>query len=270
MNAPATITAASPAVYRCIAAVSAKLAKEGISKSRKNAQQGYSFRGIDEVYNALAPIIAESGLCILPRMVDRSVVERATKSGGALFYTTVTAEFDFVAAEDGSVHTVRTYGEAMDSADKSTNKAMSAAYKYAAMQAFCIPTEGDNDADATTHEVAARSAPQQRSVNDAQPTTKPARGKPEALTGPMKTRAEARVKYGEIVRELHACADEDQLEAYLDTAASFIGQFERELPDAWKGDGADFKGLRREIDEARIACAQADQGEQMVGYVRAG
>ena len=41
----------------------------------------------------------------------------------------------------------------MDSADKATNKAMSAAYKYAAFQAFAIPTQGDNDADATTHEV---------------------------------------------------------------------------------------------------------------------
>jgi hypothetical protein len=46
-------------------------------------------------------------------------------------------------------------GEAMDSGDKSSNKAMSAAYKYAAFQAFCIPTEGDNDADATTHDVRA-------------------------------------------------------------------------------------------------------------------
>lgn len=53
---------------------------------------------------------------------------------------------------EGSVHTVCTYGEAMDSADKATNKAMSAAYKYAAFQTFCIPTEGDNDADATTPE----------------------------------------------------------------------------------------------------------------------
>ena len=33
---------------------------------------------------------------------------------------------------------------------------MSAAYKYAAMQAFAIPTEGDNDPDATTHDVAPR------------------------------------------------------------------------------------------------------------------
>jgi hypothetical protein len=60
-----------------------------------------------------------------------------------------------VAAEDGSKHTVVTVGEAMDSGDKASNKAMSAAYKYAAFQTFCIPTEGDNDADSTTHEVAA-------------------------------------------------------------------------------------------------------------------
>ena len=74
-----------------------------------------------------------------------------SKSGGNLFYVTVEAEFDLVAAEDGSKHTIRTFGEAMDSGDKATNKAMSAAYKYACFQAFSIPTESDNDADAHTH-----------------------------------------------------------------------------------------------------------------------
>ncbi len=141
-------------VYKAIAAVQAQMAKEGISKGRKNLQQGYQFRGIDDLYNALAPVLSANGLVILPRMVARESVERTSAKGGALFYVTVEAEFDFVAAEDGSKHTVRTFGEAMDSADKATNKAMSAAYKYAAMQAFCIPTEGDNDADSTTHEVA--------------------------------------------------------------------------------------------------------------------
>lgn len=140
-------------VYQCIAACAAKIAVSGISKDKKNEQQGYKFRGIDDVYNALAPIISEEGLVILPRVTNREVIERQTKSGGALFYTTVSVEFDFVSSHDGSKHTVVTYGEAMDSGDKSTNKAMSAAYKYACMQAFCIPTEGDNDADATTHEV---------------------------------------------------------------------------------------------------------------------
>lgn len=145
-------------VYKKIAAVSAAMAKEGISKSRSNQQQGYKFRGIDDTYNALAPLLAANELVILPRVLSREVAERITSKGGVLFYVTVEVEFDFVAASDGSKHTVKTYGEAMDSADKATNKAMSAAYKYAAMQAFCIPTEGDNDADAHTHEVAPRSA----------------------------------------------------------------------------------------------------------------
>lgn len=143
-------------IYKVIAAASLDLSKEGISKDRKNDQQGYKFRGIDDVYNALAPIIAKHGLVILPRILSRAVTERATAKGGVLFYVVVEAEFDFVAASDGSKHVVRTYGEAMDSADKATNKAMSAAYKYAAFQTFCIPTEGDNDADKSHHEVVAK------------------------------------------------------------------------------------------------------------------
>lgn len=141
-------------VYEKISAVVSDLSKIGIAKDSKNQSQGYAFRGIDQVYGALSPLLAKHGLCILPRVKDRQVIERTNKSGTALFYVTLTVEFDFVAAEDGSKHTVITVGEAMDSGDKASNKAMSAAYKYAAFQAFCIPTEGDNDADATTHEVA--------------------------------------------------------------------------------------------------------------------
>lgn len=146
-------------VYQLIAAVAAEIATEGISKNRKNQQQGYNFRGIDDVYNALAPVIAKHGLVILPRCLSREVTERANKSGGVIFSVTVEAEFDFVSSHDGSKHTVKTYGEAMDSADKATNKAMSAAYKYAAFQTFCIPTEGDNDADATSHDVRPKEKP---------------------------------------------------------------------------------------------------------------
>ena len=141
-------------VYQAISAVQKDLSTQGISKDRKNMQgSGYAFRGIDDVYNALAPFLAKHGLCILPRVLNRESVERQSTAGGALFYITVEVEFDLVAA-DGSKHTIKTFGEAMDSGDKATNKAMSAAYKYACMQSFCIPTEGDNDADAQTHQVA--------------------------------------------------------------------------------------------------------------------
>ena len=151
-------------VYKSINAVQAELAKTGIGKDSENKFDGYKFRGIDAVYNSLSPLLAKHGLCILPRMVSRSCEERQSQKGGALFYVTVEAEFDFVCAEDGSKHTVRTYGEAMDRGDKATNKAMSAAYKYAAFQAFAIPTEGDNDADSHTHEVAPRYEQPQRNL----------------------------------------------------------------------------------------------------------
>lgn len=156
-------------VYKAIAAVQGELAKTGITKDGVNSSQNYRFRGIDQVYGALSPLLAKHGLCVLPRIIDREMMERVTikewngqKKESVLFYVTVTAEFDFVATADGSTHTVRTYGEAMDSGDKATNKAMSAAYKYAAFMAFAIPTEGDNDADAHTHEVEASPKPAKR------------------------------------------------------------------------------------------------------------
>lgn len=144
-----------PKVYAAIAQVMADLSAHGISKENTNSQQGYKFRGIDDIYNALARHLSNANLCILPRVIRREVTERQTRNGAALFYVTCDVEFDFVSAEDGSKHTVAVVGEAMDSADKATNKAMSAAYKYCCLQTFCIPTKGDNDADASTHDVQA-------------------------------------------------------------------------------------------------------------------
>ena len=146
-------------VYAAISGVAKDMAATGISKDRKNAQQGFNFRGIDQVYNALAPALVAHGLLILPRITERTVTERTTQKGGVLFYVVVKADFDFVSTEDGSIHTVTTYGEAMDSGDKATNKAMSIAYKYAAFQAFCIPTEETAiDADAEVHQVTPQAA----------------------------------------------------------------------------------------------------------------
>ncbi len=148
-----------PHVYTAIAEVTGKLAKTGISKDRKNDQQGYKFRGIDDVYNALSGLISEAKLCLLPRVTSRDVTERVTPKGSVLFYVVCGMDFELVSAVDGSRHTVHVIGEAMDTGDKATNKAMSAAYKYMAMQVFCIPTEGDNDADASTHTVKAEEKP---------------------------------------------------------------------------------------------------------------
>lgn len=189
-------------VYKAIAEISGELAAHGIAKASKNAQQGFMFRGIDAVYNTLAPLLAKHKLVILPRCIEREVVERQTAKGGLLFSVTVKAEFDMVSALDGSKHTIATYGEAMDSGDKATNKAMSAAYKYAAFQAFCIPTEETSqDADSETH---APAAP----VRPARPSAKPAA--PEPITDPTVIATH--------VSSLEACKTLDALKAVFTDA----------------------------------------------------
>jgi len=156
VNAQTRITAEPPRVYAAISAVMAEVGADGIAKGRRSVGGAtFNFRGIDDVYNVMSPILCKHGLMILPRMIASEHAERISAANKPVYWTYVTAEFDLVCAADGSMHTCRTFGEALDSSDKSTNKAMSAAFKYAAMQAFCIPTEGDNDADATTHELAA-------------------------------------------------------------------------------------------------------------------
>lgn len=155
----------TPKVYAAIAACTAALGRTGIEKGRRNQQQGFSFRGIDDVFNALSGVLAENQLCIIPRVMHREVTERQTQKGGVLFYVVLDVEFDIVCAADGSRHMARVCGEAMDSADKATNKAMSAAYKYMALQLFCIPTEANEDADATTHDVAPAPQPPSAKLN---------------------------------------------------------------------------------------------------------
>lgn len=138
-------------VYAAISSVQKQLSQLGIAKDKRNQQQGFNFRGIDDVYNAIAPMLSAAGLCILPRVISREFAERTTSKGGKLYITHVHMEFDFV-GPDGSKHTISAYGEGMDSGDKSTPKAMSAAHKYAILQTFTVPTEGMPDADRDTYE----------------------------------------------------------------------------------------------------------------------
>lgn len=150
------------AVFAAINAIQADLAKEGISKERTNREQGYQFRGIDDVYNALSPLLSKHKLCILPRVLNRTCEQRPTRNGGISYSVVIEMDFDFICSVDGSRHIMTTYGEAMDTGDKATNKAISQAYKNCALMAFAIPTEGDNDPDLHTHEVVQPQAQQQR------------------------------------------------------------------------------------------------------------
>lgn len=139
-------------VYEKISAVTAQLAADGIGKKQKNSHQGYNFRGIDDIYNALAPILSKHQLTVLPRIVSFEYQALTTQKGQAQRLCILHIEYDIVAS-DGSKHTVSTIGEALDTGDKATNKAMAIAYKYMALQTFCIPVVGQDDPDATSHDI---------------------------------------------------------------------------------------------------------------------
>lgn len=120
-----------------------------ISKDNYNQLQKFKFRGIDDVMNAMHPILSKNNIFVAPEVEDFSREERTSKNGGLIIYTIATIKFTFY-AEDGSNIVVKVIGEAMDSGDKGMNKAMSIAYKYALFQVFCIPTEDDPDKDSYT------------------------------------------------------------------------------------------------------------------------
>ncbi len=142
-----------------IYAVIPKIMEEvgAIEKSRKNASQNYQFRGIDDVYAAFQTIFAKNGVFVVPCVTKTTREERTTKNGGLLIYTTLEVKHT-IYAEDGSFVEAVTVGEAMDSGDKSSNKAMSAAMKYALLEVFCVPTHDDKDTENDSPEPAAKSA----------------------------------------------------------------------------------------------------------------
>lgn len=129
-----------------------------IGKEKKNAQQGFKYRGVDDVMNALQPVMVQHGLFVVPEIIDQKREERQTNRGGNLIYSVCTVRYTFYAKDGSSVQCV-VIGEGMDSGDKATNKAMSIAFKYACFQVFCIPTEEMKDPDAEVHTVAPRKEP---------------------------------------------------------------------------------------------------------------
>lgn len=137
-----------PHVYAAMLDVQREIGKTGIAKLHRNKDQGFNFRGIDDLYNELCQIMVKANLICVPRFVEHKQTEGKTSTGKPMRLTTVTAEYTFTSAKDGSSTVARTFGEGFDTSDKSTNKSMSAAHKYCLIQAFCIPIVGSDDGDA--------------------------------------------------------------------------------------------------------------------------
>lgn len=102
----------------------------------------YSFRGIDDVMAAVQPALIEHGVIVTPEVIehDSSIIEREGRA--AMFRVLMRVRFTFTGPAGDSISCV-TAGEALDTSDKASNKAMSAAAKYALTLSLSIPVEGD-------------------------------------------------------------------------------------------------------------------------------
>ena len=138
-------------IFKALSAVQKSLAEKGISKDQTNKFDNYKFRGIDDVLNAMAPILSANGVLILPSVTETDTRQVPTQKGGVQNHSKVKIDYTLY-DEHGDSITHKAVGEAMDRGDKSINKAMSAAFKYFLFQAFCIPLQGQ-DADAESHDV---------------------------------------------------------------------------------------------------------------------
>ncbi|MGH2342788.1 ERF family protein [Segnochrobactraceae bacterium EtOH-i3] len=151
--------ASAALIYGAMAAIMADI--DAVAKDRRTTEGSakFSYRGIDDVYNALHPPLSKHRVFMTSDILEKGRQERPARNGGVLAFTTLRMRFTFWSVDGSSVSTI-VEGEGMDSGDKSSNKAMSVAHKYALLQAFCIPTADMADPDAEAPELAGPPRPE--------------------------------------------------------------------------------------------------------------
>jgi hypothetical protein len=204
-----------PHVYRAINQVIAAFAKAGIAKIHVNAIDQYQYRSIDDVMNRLGPLLARHRLCVLPRALERQSEPVEGQLGLPLVSVRVLVGFDLVSARDGSSHSVRAWGEALDGSDKGTAKAMSSAFKHAMLEVFCIPVSTE-DPDAAS----------------------PRLGKPQATPAPPS----GWESWAEDIREMIACCESNEaLDRVRTRHTKLLAALKRERPELYETVGKRFQ-----------------------------
>jgi hypothetical protein len=131
---------------------------QAVGKNDRNAQQGFNFRGIDAVINAVGPAFRKHGVLVVPAVqaVEHSQVE-VGKNRTPMGHVRLEVAFEFLASDGSRVEAV-VPAEAMDSGDKATAKAMSVALRTALLQVLALPTD-EPDPDASSYERAPAGVP---------------------------------------------------------------------------------------------------------------
>lgn len=135
----------TPTIVQALAAVMGDV--RAVAKADRNKSQGFNFRGIDSVTNAVAPALRKHGVIVIPVLENLERFAVTTTRGAAMNGVLVKVRYEFHGPAGDHLQVV-VPGEAYDSADKATAKAMSVAFRTALLQALTLPTdEVDPDAE---------------------------------------------------------------------------------------------------------------------------
>jgi hypothetical protein len=153
-------------IYEALASVMA--AVDHVAKRERNTQgRGYNFRGIDAVVNAVGPVLREHKVIVAPDVREYHYGEILSgKDRTPMGHARVVVAYTFYGPE-GDTLVCSAAGEAFDSGDKATAKAMSVAFRTALLQSLALPTD-EPDPDLSTYERAPQTVnwtPHQDSLN---------------------------------------------------------------------------------------------------------
>lgn len=113
----------------------------------KESTVAYAFRSIDEVMNAINPLLEKYKLIISIKVIDRKVTPVTSAKGTPGFAAEVLIDLNVT---DGiETLTTQEWALSVDYSDKAPTQAMSMAYKYALIRMFVVTTKDiiANDAD---------------------------------------------------------------------------------------------------------------------------
>lgn len=212
-----------PTVHQAFAAVMADV--RAIEKSQRNQQQGFRFRGIDDVMQEVGPALRSHGVFIVPTAKDMTSETYQTKQGTTMRNVTVTMRFT-VYGPAGDSFTGVSFGESADAGDKAVTKAQSVAYRTFLLQSLTVPT-GDVDPDAHTHERAAADHSEDVARGDEARGELLAKTKPYGWT-PDRLRNRFRTDYD---RDLLRTHDVEMITSFAD---ALVAEAEAELAEATK------------------------------------
>ena len=132
------------AVLEKMLAVKKGLLTRGISKTGKNKNQGYNFRGIDDTLAIVDELHCEHGLLCKPVGTKEKTI--VPMKDGKTIHVLLELMWEFVDASDGSRERVDgIVGEGRDSYDKAVNKATTSSYKNLIFYTYVIPIEGKGE-----------------------------------------------------------------------------------------------------------------------------